>query len=101
MKKILLFVACALGLSACNMTGGQQQDAMQQERDSLQRIINEKDIEVIIEVFMIIENPLRRKLLYLKDMMLRKVLKYCFNQIGFPFSSFSTDKAVDRFSDVD
>jgi 5-formyltetrahydrofolate cyclo-ligase len=46
MKKILLFVACALGLSACNMTGGQQQDAMQQERDSLQRIINEKDMEL-------------------------------------------------------
>ena len=62
MKKILLFVACALGLSACNMTGGQQQDAMQQERDSLQRIINEKDMELddILGVFNEVQEGIRR-----------------------------------------
>lgn len=62
MKKILLFVACALGLSACNMTGGQQQDAMQQERDSLQRIINKKDMELddILGVFNEVQEGIRR-----------------------------------------
>ncbi len=62
MKKILLFVACALGLNACNMTGGQQQDAMQQERDSLQRIINEKDMELddILGVFNEVQEGIRR-----------------------------------------
>ena len=45
MKKILIFVACALSLAACNMTG-EKQDAIQQERDSLQRIINEKNMEL-------------------------------------------------------
>ena len=62
MKKILLFVACALGLRACNMTGGQQQDAMQQERDSLQRIINEKDMELddILGVFNEVQEGIRR-----------------------------------------
>ena len=62
MKKILLFVACALGLSACNMTGGQQQDAMQQERDSLQRIINEKDMELddILGIFNEVQEGIRR-----------------------------------------
>ncbi|MBP3712061.1 MAG: hypothetical protein IJ219_07845 [Bacteroidaceae bacterium] len=63
MKKILLFVACALGLSACNMTGGQQQqDAVQQERDSLQRIINEKDMELddILGIFNEVQEGIRR-----------------------------------------
>ena len=62
MKKILLFVACALGLSACNMTGGQQQDAMQQERDCLQRIITEKDMELddILGVFNEVQEGIRR-----------------------------------------
>ncbi len=62
MKKILLLVACVLGLSACNMTGGQQQDAIQQERDSLQRIINEKDMELddILGVFNEVQEGIRR-----------------------------------------
>ncbi len=45
MKKTLIFVACALSLGACDMTG-EKQDAVLQERDSLQRIINEKDMEL-------------------------------------------------------
>lgn len=63
MKKILFFVACALGLSACNMVGGQQgQDAVQQERDSLQRIINEKDMELddILGTFNEVQEGIRR-----------------------------------------
>ena len=62
MKKILIFVACALGLSACNMTGEQQQDAIQQERDSLQRIINEKDMELddILSTFNEVQEGIRR-----------------------------------------
>ena len=61
MKKILLFVACALGLSACNMTG-EKQDAIQQERDSLQRIINEKDMELddIMGTFNEVQEGIRR-----------------------------------------
>ena len=44
------------------MTGGQQQDAMQQERDSLQRIINEKDMELddILGVFNEVQEGIRR-----------------------------------------
>ena len=45
MKKILIFVAFALSLGACEKFSGQQ-EAAQQERDSLQRIINEKDMEL-------------------------------------------------------
>ena len=61
MKKILLFVACTLGLCACNSTGGQQ-DAIQQERDSLQRIINEKDMELddIMGTFNEVQEGIRR-----------------------------------------
>ncbi len=61
MKKILLLVACALGLSACNLTG-EKQDAVQQERDSLQRIINEKDIELddILSTFNEVQEGIRR-----------------------------------------
>ena len=61
MKKILIFVACALALGACNMTG-EQQDAIQQERDSLQRVINEKDTELddILGVFNEVQEGIRR-----------------------------------------
>ena len=61
MKKILLLVACALGLSACNLTG-EKQDAMQQERDSLQRIINEKDMELddILGTFNEVQEGIRK-----------------------------------------
>ena len=61
MKKILLFVACTLALGACNMTG-EQQDAIQQERDSLQRIINQKDTELddILGVFNEVQEGIRR-----------------------------------------
>ena len=61
MKKILIFVACALSLGACNLTG-EQQDAVQQERDSLQRIINEKDMELddIMGTFNEVQEGIRR-----------------------------------------
>ena len=61
MKKLLLFVACALSLSACNLTG-EKQDAAQQERDSLQRIINEKDMELddILSTFNEVQEGIRR-----------------------------------------
>ena len=61
MKKLLLLVACALGLSACNLTG-EKQDAVQQERDSLQRIINEKDMELddILGTFNEVQEGIRR-----------------------------------------
>ena len=61
MKKLFIFVACALSLSACNMIGGQQ-DAAQQERDSLQRIINEKDMELddILSTFKEVQEGIRR-----------------------------------------
>ncbi len=61
MKKFFIFVACALSLSACNMIGGQQ-DAAQQERDSLQRIINEKDMELddILSTFNEVQEGIRR-----------------------------------------
>ena len=61
MKKTLIFVAIALGLSACNMTG-EKQDAIQQERDSLQRIINEKNIELddILSTFNEVQEGIRR-----------------------------------------
>ena len=60
MKKILIFVACALSLGACNFGG--KQDAMQQERDSLQRIINEKDMELddILSTFNEVQEGIRR-----------------------------------------
>lgn len=61
MKKLLFFVACALSLGACNMTG-EKQDAVQQERDSLQRIINEKDMELddILGTFNEVQEGIRR-----------------------------------------
>ena len=61
MKKILFFVACIIGLNACNMTG-EKQDAFKQERDSLQRIINEKDIELddILTTFNEVQEGIRR-----------------------------------------
>lgn len=61
MKKILIFVACALSLGACNITG-EQQDAIQQERDSLLRIINEKDLELddIMGTFNEVQEGIRR-----------------------------------------
>ena len=61
MKKLLVFVACVIGLSACNMTG-EKQDALLQERDSLQRIINEKDIELddILTTFNEVQEGIRR-----------------------------------------
>ena len=61
MKKILLLIACALGMSACEMTGGKQ-EAIQQERDSLQRIINEKDMELddILSIFNEVQEGIRR-----------------------------------------
>jgi len=55
-------VACALSLGACNnMTGGQQDD-VQQERDSLQRIINEKDMELddILTTFIEVQEGIRK-----------------------------------------
>ncbi len=61
MKKLFIFIACALSLGACNMTGGQQ-DAVQQERDSLQRIINEKDMELddILTTFNAVQENIRK-----------------------------------------
>ena len=61
MKKTLIFVACALSLGACNMTG-EKQDTVQQERDSLQRIINEKDMELddILGTFNEVQEGIRR-----------------------------------------
>ena len=61
MKKILIFVACALALGACNMTG-EQQETVQTELDSLQKIINEKDMELddILGVFNEVQEGIRR-----------------------------------------
>ena len=61
MKKLFIFVACALSLSACNMIGGHQ-DAIEQERDSLQRVINEKDMELddIMGTFNEVQEGIRR-----------------------------------------
>lgn len=60
MKKILILFACALSLGACNLGG--QQEAAQQERDSLQRIINEKDMELddIMGTFNEVQEGIRR-----------------------------------------
>ncbi len=61
MKKILIFVAFALSLGACEKFSGQQ-EAAQQERDSLQRIINEKDMELddILTTFNEVQEGIRR-----------------------------------------
>lgn len=61
MKKLLFFVACALSLGACDKFGGKQ-DAILQERDSLQRIINEKDMELddILSTFNEVQEGIRR-----------------------------------------
>ncbi len=60
-KQLLVLAACTLAFSACDMTGGKQ-DAFVQERDSLQRIINEKDTELddILGVFNEVQEGIRR-----------------------------------------
>lgn len=62
MKKILFMVACALSLGACNNPTGGSQDAIQQEIDSLQRIINEKDMELddILSTFNEVQEGIRK-----------------------------------------
>lgn len=62
MKKILFMVACALSLGACNNSTGGSQDAIQQEIDSLQRIINEKDMELddILSTFNEVQEGIRK-----------------------------------------
>ena len=61
MKKILIFVACALVWGACTTTG-EQQETVQTELDSLQKIINEKDMELddILGVFNEVQEGIRR-----------------------------------------
>ena len=53
-------MACALSLGACDFGG--KQDAIQQERDSLQRVINEKDTELddILSTFNEVQEGIRR-----------------------------------------
>ncbi|MBR4405016.1 MAG: hypothetical protein IKT30_01415 [Bacteroidaceae bacterium] len=46
MKKFLIFAVAVQMLSACFMGNEAKEEAMQKERDSLQRIINEKDLEL-------------------------------------------------------
>jgi len=47
MKKIILFAASAVLICSCNFMGnGGSESEAQKERDSLQRIINEKDMEL-------------------------------------------------------
>ena len=60
-KHLLVLAACVLALSACDMTGGKQ-DAVLQERDSLQRIINEKNTELddILSTFNEVQEGIRR-----------------------------------------
>lgn len=64
MKKILFITACcALGLGACNSKGSNQPDAaILQERDSLQRIINEKEMELndILGTFNEVQEGIRK-----------------------------------------
>ena len=44
-KHLLILTTCVLALNACD-TNTVKQDSIQQERDSLQRIIDEKDLEL-------------------------------------------------------
>lgn len=63
MKKLFILIACALSLGACNsMTGGGQQDNVLQERDSLLRVINEKDMELddILSTFNEVQEGIRQ-----------------------------------------
>ena len=61
MKKLLLFACSAIILGACDMNSGKQ-DAALQERDSLQRIINEKNMELddILSTFNEVQEGIRR-----------------------------------------
>ena len=61
MKKILIIISCAIAFGACDKFGGKQ-DAILQERDSLQRIINEKDMELddILSTFNEVQEGIRR-----------------------------------------
>lgn len=61
MRKIFLFSALVLLLSACNQ-GQVNDEAAQHERDSLQRIINEKDMELndIMGTFNDVQEGIRR-----------------------------------------
>ena len=61
MKKLFILFACTLALGACNTTGGQQ-EAVLQERDSLQRIINEKNMELddMLGIFNEVQEGIRR-----------------------------------------
>lgn len=45
-KSLSIILASTLLLGACNNMTGNKPDALMQERDSLQRIINEKDVEL-------------------------------------------------------
>lgn len=45
-KRLSIILASALLLGACDNMTGNKPDALMQERDSLQRIINEKDVEL-------------------------------------------------------
>lgn len=53
-------MACAISLCACNEAG--RQEAAQQERDSLQRVINEKNVELddILGIFNEVQEGIRR-----------------------------------------
>lgn len=61
MKKIYLFAIMALVLSACGQSGVSE-EVVQRERDSLQRIINEKDMELndIMGTFGEVQEGIRR-----------------------------------------
>ncbi len=61
MKKIILLGICSLMLGACR-PGKVREEAMQQQRDSLQRIINDKDLELndIMATFNEVQEGIRR-----------------------------------------
>ena len=61
-KHLIILAACTLALGSCNMTNGEKQDHAQQERDSLQRIIDEKNIELddILSTFNEVQEGIRR-----------------------------------------
>ena len=46
MKKIILCVACAAALTACNNGASKKEQALTQERDSLMQVISDKDTEL-------------------------------------------------------
>ena len=60
-KKTLLLACCIAALTACE-TGSVKQDALLQERDSLQRIIDEKDLELddMLGTFNEVQEGIRR-----------------------------------------